>query len=179
MRIVVWITPATWRACVDAARERLGAATEATDVLLLHVDDEDATGTARGAFAGLLGRGLDGPASFEDEMTRTASGAADDLLADAASRLGVPARADARRGRAEHEVVSACEGADLLVLGRDGDRHALGPKSLGHASRFVLDHAPCAVLLVWPEQPPSLASMPPRPPHHEHHHRHGHHPHKG
>jgi nucleotide-binding universal stress UspA family protein len=26
-----------------------------------------------------------------------------------------------------------------------------GPRSLGHATRFVVDHAPCAVLLVWPE----------------------------
>jgi hypothetical protein len=28
----------------------------------------------------------------------------------------------------------------------------------------VLDHAPCRVLLVWPDEPPSLATLP-APPH--------------
>src|SRR5487761_314466 len=49
-----------------------------------------------------------------------------------------------RRGRLEREVAAA-DGADLLILARDGDRTRLGPKSLGPASRFVVDHAPCPV----------------------------------
>jgi hypothetical protein len=40
----------------------------------------------------------------------------------------------------------------------------LGPRSLGRATRFVLDHAPCRVLLVWPDEPPSLATLPAPPP---------------
>jgi len=39
---------------------------------------------------------------------------------------------------------------DLLVLARDGDRSRAGPASLGPGARFVVDHAPCQVLLVWP-----------------------------
>jgi hypothetical protein len=48
-------------------------------------------------------------------------------------------------------VVTAAPDADLLIMARDGDRPRLGPKSLGKAARFVIDHAPCPVLLVWPE----------------------------
>jgi nucleotide-binding universal stress UspA family protein len=65
----------------------------------------------------------------------------------------------------ERLVVEAAEGADLLVVARDGDRSRLGPASLGPATRFVVDHAPCPVLLVWPEQTPAVGSIPPRPPH--------------
>ena len=52
-----------------------------------------------------------------------------------------------RSGRPEHEVIAACEGADLLVLARDGEAHP-GPKRLSPPTRFVVDHATCAVLLV-------------------------------
>jgi hypothetical protein len=55
--------------------------------------------------------------------------------------------------------------ADLLVMARDGDRSRLGPKSLGKAARFVVDHAACPVLLVWPESAPDVTTIPP-PPHH-------------
>ena len=63
-----------------------------------------------------------------------------------------------RRGRLEREVVAAAEGADLLMVARDGDDARLGPKSLGPASRFVVDHAPCPVLLVWPREAPGTGS---------------------
>jgi hypothetical protein len=36
------------------------------------------------------------------------------------------------------------------VIARDGDRRHAGPHSIGKHARFVLDHAPCRVLLVWP-----------------------------
>ena len=70
-----------------------------------------------------------------------------------------------------HSLISiaAAEAAGLLVLARDGDRARLGPRSLGPASRFGIDHAPCPVLLVWPELAPGIATIPPplpRPPHH-------------
>ena len=67
-----------------------------------------------------------------------------------------------RTGRIEREVVAAAEGADLLILARDGDRTRLGPRSLGPASRFVVDHAPCPVLLVWPEPAPGIDTIPRR-----------------
>jgi nucleotide-binding universal stress UspA family protein len=62
-------------------------------------------------------------------------------------------------------VVAASAQADLLIVARDGDRARLGPKSLGKATRFVVDHAACPVLLVWPEPAPGVATIPP-PPHH-------------
>ncbi len=53
---------------------------------------------------------------------------------------------------------------DILVLARDGDRERLGPRSLGPTARFVIDHSPCRVLLIWPDDPPALTTIPPPPP---------------
>jgi hypothetical protein len=57
---------------------------------------------------------------------------------------------------------------DLLVLARDGDHSRLGPRSLGPAARFVVDHAPCRVLLVWADAPPGVDTIPPPPAHPPH-----------
>jgi nucleotide-binding universal stress UspA family protein len=162
MSVVIWVTEGTWTAAVDAAR---GLAPPAADFTLLHVTGEDVAGAAHGAFAGLLGRGHPerDPGHRLEELARTA---ADELLRAAADRLGHPANTVRRRGRVEREVVRAVEDADLLICARDGDRERLGPRSLGHATRFVVDHAPCPVLLVWPQQPPGLDSIPPPPGHH-------------
>ncbi len=73
-----------------------------------------------------------------------------------------PTAGSSPRGPIEREVIAAAEGAGLLVLARDGDRARLGPRSLGPASRFVADHAPCRSLLVWPEPAPGIATIPPR-----------------
>lgn len=155
MKIVVWVTEGGWEAGVDAARELA-----AGQVVLLHVIDADTIEVAAGARAGLLGRATaaGGPA------VEAALGAAQAALLDAAeARLARPAERIGRRGRVEREVVAACADAGLLVLARDGDHARLGPRSLGHATRFVVDHAPCRVLLVWPDEPPDLATLPPPP----------------
>ncbi|KUN24976.1 universal stress protein UspA [Streptomyces antibioticus] len=160
MSVVVWIVEGTWPACVDAARAH--TSTDA-DVALLHVTPADVPGAAHGAFAGLLGRGH----RERDPGTRLehlAAASAQELLQSAADRLGRPCTRTERTGRVEREVVAAAEGRDLLILARDGDRTHLGPHSLGPASRFVVDHAPCPVLLVWPEASPGLSTMPPPPP---------------
>jgi Universal stress protein UspA and related nucleotide-binding proteins len=156
-RVVVWVAEGTWPACVDAARTISDA-----EVTLLHVTGDDVAAAAHGAFAGLLGRGRHPDPGAEVESL--AVGAATDLLAAAAERLGRPATAVERHGRVEREVVQASAGADLLICARDGDRSRLGPHSLGPVTRFVVDHAPCAVLLVWPEPAPGVDSIPP-PPH--------------
>jgi hypothetical protein len=67
------------------------------------------------------------------------------------------------RGRVERQVVQAAADADLLICARDGDRGRLGPHSLGPATRFAVDHAPCAGLVVWPEPAPGVESIPPPP----------------
>lgn len=164
MTVIAWIVEGTWPACVDAARTHTQAD---ADIVLLHVTGPEVPGAARGAYAGLLGRAHPerDPGS---RLEHLAAGAAERLLTDAAERLGRPCTRLERRGRVEREVIDAVGGADLLVLARDGDRTRLGPRSLSPASRFILDHAPCAVLLVWSKPPPREATTPlPRshPPH--------------
>jgi nucleotide-binding universal stress UspA family protein len=163
--VIVWVTEGTWRGCVDAARVLAPAGAA---IVLLHVSPEEVPGAAHGAYAGLLGRGHPerdpGP-----RLAEMASTAGRELLAAAADRLARPCARIERRGRVEREVVTAADGADLLVLARDGDRRKLGPKSLGRADRFVVDHAPCQVLLVWPEEAPGVGTIPPPPPHPPHH----------
>ena len=162
--VLVWVTEGTWRGCVDAARVLAPAD---AGIVLLHVSPEEVPGAAHGAYAGLLGRGHPerdpGP-----RLAELAAAAAADLLDAAAARLARPCTRIVRRGRVEREVVAAAAGADLLVLARDGDRSRLGPRSLGPADRFVVDHAPCPVLLVWPEDPPGTGTIPPPPPHPPH-----------
>jgi nucleotide-binding universal stress UspA family protein len=159
--VVVWLTEGTWPSVVDAAAA--AAPAEATGVLL-HVVDIRLEEALHGAYGGLLGRHRR-HRDPGDAVGQAAAGAGTDLLAAASARLSRPARHDIRDGLVEREVVAACEGAALLVCARDGDRSRLGPKSLGRYTRFVVDHAPCAVLLVWPEQAPALGSIPPPPAH--------------
>lgn len=142
MRAPAWLREETWEACVDAIPA--GA-----EVALLHVAATDVEEAARAARRGLLGRPL--PHHHASAALAAASaeaGAA--LLQRAAQRLGRPARLVARRGRLEREVLAAIDGHDLLLLARDGDRARPGPRSLGSPARFVVDHAPCSILLVWP-----------------------------
>ncbi|MFF3859446.1 universal stress protein [Streptomyces sp. NPDC002209] len=161
MTVIVWIVEGTWPAVVDAARAHTS---EDADLVLLHVTGHEVSGAAHGAYAGLLGRARPDrdPGTAVEHL---AAASAERLLADAAERLGRPCTRQERSGRIEREVVAAVDGADLLILARDGDRTHLGPRSLGPASRFIVDHAPCPVLLVWPETAPGTAAIPPPPPH--------------
>jgi nucleotide-binding universal stress UspA family protein len=128
---------------------------------------------AHGVYLGLLGRGQPsrdpGP-----RVAELAAASASDLLDAAARRLGRPCDRIQRHGHPEREVVTAAAHADLLIMARDGDQARLGPRSLGKTARFVVDHAPCPILLVWPETAPSITTIPPPPPgkkdHGPHHH---------
>ncbi|MFF8726728.1 universal stress protein [Streptomyces sp. NPDC015171] len=162
MRVIAWLVEGTWPACVDAVRAH---APDDAEVVLLHVSGPEVPAVAHGAFAGLLGRGRP-ERDPGDRLEALGGTSAVSLLAAAAERLGRPCVRAERSGRVEREVVAAAEGAGLLVVARDGDRSGLGPKSLGPAVRFAVDHAPCPVLLVWPEPAPGLATIPPPPPHH-------------
>ncbi|MFF7700550.1 universal stress protein [Streptomyces lydicus] len=169
MTVIAWIVEGTWPACVDAARR---AAPDDSEIVLLHVTDPEVPEAAHAAYAGLLGRahprerrpagrwGSD-PGT---ELEHLAADSAGELLAAAAERLGRPCRRSERFGRVEREVVAAAADAELLVLARDGDRARVGPHSLGPAGRFVVDHAPCPVLLVWPHAAPRTGALPPPPP---------------
>jgi nucleotide-binding universal stress UspA family protein len=170
MTVITWIVEGSWPACVDAARR---IAPAGADIVLLHIAGDDVPAAAHGAYAGLLGRGRPG----RDPGSRLAElGAASvrELLEAAAGRAGGPCTTAGRHGRAERaggaggrssrRPKAAAEGADLLILARDGDDTRLGPRSLSPASRFVVDHAPCPVLLVWPARPlpPGLSRRPRR-----------------
>jgi len=158
MRAVVWISEDTWEACVDHARSLVP---EGAELTLLHVAPTDVEALASGGGARLLGRHPPPPPG--PPVRAIADEGAHALLEEALNRLGRPARTVARRGKVEREVVRACVGADLLILARDGEAR-LGPKSLGPRTRFALDHAPCQVLLVWPQEPPGFETIP-LPPH--------------
>lgn len=156
MRIVVWLAEGTWQACVDAAAE---FAPPDARIVLLHVIDSRLAEDVHGAYAGLAGRG--GQARDPGEVIRAAAETAEGaLLGAAAARLGRPAERETRRGHLEREVVAATAGADLLVVARDGDHARLGPRSLAPPTRYVVDHAACRVLLVWPDGPPALTTLP-------------------
>lgn len=161
--VLVWVAERTWRACIDAARQLPAASTRIT---LIHVTEDDPPEAARGAYLGLMGRRPPGrdPVS---RITEFALSSAPELLDAAALRLDRPCDRISRHGRPEREVVTAAADADLLVVARGGDQSRLGPKSLGKETRFIVDHAPCPVLLIWPGAAPGLATAPPfsRPPH--------------
>lgn len=162
--VVVWITEGTWPASVDAT---LRFVPPGAPIMLLHVTPAELPEAAHGAYLGLFGRGQPGrdPGQRVAELAAVSAG---ELLDAAARRLGRPCQWVERRGVPEREVVTAAAGAGLLVMARDGDRSRLGPKSLGKASRFVVDHAPCPVLLVWPGTAPAVETIPPPPPHPHH-----------
>jgi nucleotide-binding universal stress UspA family protein len=86
------------------------------------------------------------------QLQRTEEDQGRAILAEAlnlSSDWPVTAR-DARQltGNPERELVrlALAEHADVIVLGQH--RLELGPHALGRCARFVVDHAPCSVLLV-------------------------------
>lgn len=146
MKVIVWIVEETWRATVSAAAALAPSDAELT---LLHVTDVEPAALARAAPHGLLGRHHRG--DDDRSLDAVSEQEAEELLADAQALLGRKAVSIARRGRLRDEILAAAEGMDLLVLARDRGHAHRGPHSFGHAARFVVDHAPCAVLLVWPD----------------------------
>lgn len=157
MRIVVWVCEGTWPACIDAAAELAGVSD--AQIVLIHVRDDSPPRPGRPS---LLGAARVTRAERENrQLTREA---AERMLVRAEARLGRPAQLRLQDGAPERIVTAAAADADYLVVGRDGDRSRLGPQSLGRHTRFVIDHAPCRVLLVWPELAPDLGTIPPPPP---------------
>ena len=94
-----------------------------------------------------------------EQMQNAEISAAQDILEEGTRYLPGAERIF-KTGRPEREIVNfALEWhADLMVIcprSPVGGGPTMGPKSVGHVARFVLDHAPCPVLLVRP------ASIPP------------------
>lgn len=157
MRVTAWIAPGTWPAVVDALRDHHG-----DDEISLVAAADPAEVMPPGMERSLMGRGR--RRRPPGETTRMATEQAEELLRRAATRLGRDARTAVLTGRTERAVIGAADGADWFVMARDGDRSRLGPSSLGRAARFIIDHAPCTVELIWPEEAPELDTIPPAPP---------------
>lgn len=104
----------------------------------------------------LLRRGPHGGLERTQAMDAAETAAGERTLAEAlaaAQAGGIAARTQLDRGRPEQVIIALARetGADLIVVGaRESPEHhpPLGPGSVGHTARFVLDHAPCDVLLV-------------------------------
>lgn len=94
------------------------------------------------------------PLSRREQMQRAEGMAAREIVEEGSRSLG-GAEMLQRSGRPEQEIVQAALAwqADVIVIcsrSSIGGGPPLGPKSVGHVARFVLDHAPCPVLLVRP-----------------------------
>ncbi|MFL5654897.1 MAG: universal stress protein [Ktedonobacteraceae bacterium] len=89
-----------------------------------------------------------------EQMQQAEITAAQDILEEG-GRYFPTAEVIRREGRPEREIVNIATqwAADLIVICSRSSHSPgppLGPKSVGHIARFVLDHAPCPVLLVRP-----------------------------
>jgi nucleotide-binding universal stress UspA family protein len=94
------------------------------------------------------------PLPRREQMRQAEEASAQEILEEGSRSLG-GAEMLRRTGRPEREIVHAAAQwqADVLVIcsrSPQGGGPPIGPKSVGHVARFVLDHAPCPVLLVRP-----------------------------
>jgi nucleotide-binding universal stress UspA family protein len=97
-------------------------------------------------------RGPHPPRPRREQMREAEVASTQDIL-DEGLRYLPGAELLQRQGRPEREIVqcAATWNADLIVICSRSPlirEPASGPKSVGHVARFVLDHAPCPVLLV-------------------------------
>jgi len=89
---------------------------------------------------------------LQEKIQSAEVGAAQDILQEGVRYLP-QAEMLSREGRPEQEIIQCASEwhADLIVICSRSPAFggpALGPKSVGHVARFVLDHAPCPVLLL-------------------------------
>ena len=118
---------------------------------LLYVTDSGPHEEMRRKREGLLRpRSPSGPLS--ERMRQAEEATAQDILQEGQRYLPT-AETLHSEGKPEREIVQyAAEWhADLILICPRSPRYTgpvLGPKSVGHVARFVLDHAPCPVLLL-------------------------------
>jgi nucleotide-binding universal stress UspA family protein len=94
------------------------------------------------------------PPPMEEEMRRAERASAEDILNEGSGYFP-NAETLQRQGRPEREIVNVAAEwrADLVIVCSRaiyGGTPHIGPKSVGHVARFVIDHAPCPVFLVRP-----------------------------
>jgi nucleotide-binding universal stress UspA family protein len=89
-----------------------------------------------------------------EEMQAAERAVSEDILKTAVGDLP-QAETLLRQGLPELEIVNAAAEwrADVILIcprAEYGEPPHVGPRSVGHVARFVLDHAPCPVLLLRP-----------------------------
>lgn len=89
---------------------------------------------------------------LQEKMQQAEVGAAQDILQEGLRYLP-QAETFSREGKPENEIIQCAYEwhSDLIVICSRPPAFGgptLGPKSVGHVARFVLDHAPCSVLLL-------------------------------
>lgn len=145
------------RAAPDFVRRVLAVTAAARpELVLLHVIDSgprrDLEHLAGPLRFGPRGRDAQRGAAIDAAEEAAGHASLDEALAEARV-AGVAAEARLERGRPEQVIVAVAQEAQasLVVLrARDNvEGHPfVGPASVGHVARFVLDHAPCDVLLL-------------------------------
>ncbi|HEY2972054.1 MAG TPA: universal stress protein [Pyrinomonadaceae bacterium] len=125
------------------------------ELLLLHVIDTGPRHDLKHLIEGLR----HGPASIPGrgpELSAAEETAGETSLAEtqaAAEAAGFGAQSRLAKGRPEDVIMQVAreESVSLICIsareGAEGHPH-IGPASVGHTARFVLDHAPCDVLLL-------------------------------
>jgi nucleotide-binding universal stress UspA family protein len=88
-----------------------------------------------------------------DEAERIAGMATLDETRLEGEKTGYMVKIDIRKGHPERIIAQQARdlGCGLVaILASEGSngRPSIGPESIGHTARFVLDHAPCDVLLL-------------------------------
>jgi nucleotide-binding universal stress UspA family protein len=138
---------------IGQARAMLSTSESQTSGILFVIDSgpREDMGRARERFLRRPGP----PPTREEEMRQTERATAKDILEEGLRHLP-NAEVLERQGRPEREIVNCAAEwqADLLVIyprAQYGSKPIVGPKSVGHVARFVLDHAPCPVLLLRPD----------------------------
>ncbi len=154
MRIVCSIGPRMGAALVRHALTVTSGAQP--ELILLHVID---TGPRKdlAQLSGPLRFGPRPPAprhSAAIDAAEEAAGRAslDEALAEAQA-AGVSATARVERGKPEQVIVAVARETRAALVALSAREHTegrpfAGPASVGHVARFVLDHAPCDVLLL-------------------------------
>jgi nucleotide-binding universal stress UspA family protein len=89
---------------------------------------------------------------LQEKIQQAEVAAAQDILQEGL-RYIPNAQTFSREGKPEREIIQCAAewNATLIVICSRSPAFggpALGPKSVGHVARFVLDHAPCPVLLI-------------------------------
>lgn len=141
----------------EMVRRLIKIAGSQAECLLLHVIDTGLRHDLRDHLRGPSHRPPHrGPAPHDAAMKaaeETAGRAAIEEAETTARLAGLKTEASIREGKPEKTIVEATGEvrADLIVIwAREGaaGRPSIGPVSVGHTARFVIDHAPCDVLLL-------------------------------